>query len=443
MQVLRVLHGHDLDNSHSLETYRAQGGYGALAKALSELQPAQVTDEVYWSGLRGRGGAGFSTGQKWRFVPADAPGERYVVVNADEGEPGTFKDRYIMERLPHRMLEGILLTCYAIGARTAFIYLRGELDLARGRIIDAIDEARAAGFVGENVLGTGFTVDVRLYTGAGAYICGEETSLLNSLEGLRAEPRLKPPFPAQAGLYGAPTVVNNVETLANVPLIVERGAAWYREVGVCNPAVDAVGRGAGPPPGAGPDSAGTRVFCVSGRVNRPGIYEVPLGTRLSDLLELCGGMRPGLNLRAVIPGGSSAPMLGPEHFDVPLDFQSVADAGSMLGSGAVIYLDDRTCLVNAAINLTAFYHHESCGKCTPCREGSGWVLKVLRRIESGKGTRADLQLVRHVCDGIKGKCFCPLGESIPMPIMSAFDLYPEEWEHHVDKGTCMLPAEGN
>jgi NADH-quinone oxidoreductase subunit F len=438
MQDFRVLKGHDIEGYSSLSVYREHGGYEALRKALEDMTPTEITDEVYWSGLRGRGGAGFSTGQKWRFVDRDAPGQKYVVVNADEGEPGTFKDRYIMEHVPHRMLEGTLIACHAVGATKAYIYLRGELSACRDLIQQCIGEAREAGLIGEKVMGADFDVDVVLHLGAGAYICGEETALLDSLEGRRAEPRLKPPFPAQAGLYGRPTVVNNVETLANVPLIVEHGAGWYRSVGAPSPAVDAEERGSGPPPGFGPDSPGTRVFSTSGKLGNPGIYEVPMGIPMSDLLELSGGMRDGLKLKAVIPGGSSAPMIGPDHFDVPLTFQDLADAGSMLGSGAVIFVDDQTCLVDAALNLTEFYEHESCGKCTPCREGSQWVRKVLQRICDGEATPKDLDLVRHICDGITGKCFCALGESIPAPIISTMDLYPDEWRYHVEHGECPI-----
>lgn len=433
MQELRVLRGWDEPESWTLERYRAHGGYEALATALGAWTPEQVVDEVYWSGLRGRGGAGFSTGSKWRFLPKPDGGPRYLVINADEGEPGTFKDRAILETVPHRVVEGILLACYAIQAERAYFYIRGELALARERMRAAVEEARAAGLL---------RTEIVIHVGAGAYICGEETSLLESLEGRRAEPKLKPPFPAVKGLYERPTIVNNVETLANVPLIVSEGAAAYRAVGSLNPAVDAVGRGAGPPPGFGPDSAGTRVHSVSGAVVRPGVYEIPMGYPLSRLIaEECGGILPGRAMKAVIPGGSSAPMLGAEHFDVPMDFQSVANAGSMLGSGAVIVIDDRTCIVKCVENLVSFYHHESCGKCTPCREGSGWILRVIARIEAGRGTAGDLEMVKRLSSGIKGKCFCPLGESIPAPVDSSLALFPEEWRYHVEHGCCMVGSE--
>ncbi len=438
MQELRVLQGHDLGGASSIDVYREGGGYQALRKALLDMTPTEITDEVYWSGLRGRGGAGFCTGMKWRFVDRSSPVPKYVVVNADEGEPGTFKDRYIMEHVPHRVIEGTLIACYAVGAAKAYIYLRGELAVCRQRLLQCIEEARQAGFIGESVLGSDFSVDVVLHRGAGAYICGEETALLDSLEGLRAQPRLKPPFPAEAGLYGRPTVVNNVETLSNVPFIVEHGAQWYRSVGAPSPAVDADGRGSGPPPGFGPDSPGTRVFSVSGRVCRPGVYELPMGVPMGTLLDAAGGMRDGFELAAIIPGGSSASMIGPEHFDIPLTFQALADAGSMLGSGAVVFVDDKLCPVDLALNLVEFYEHESCGKCTPCREGSQWVRKILQRVAGGQGRPDDLELIRHVLDGISGKCFCALGESIPVPVLGSMRLFPDDWQHHVRHGSCSI-----
>jgi NADH-quinone oxidoreductase subunit F len=440
MQEFRVLMGHDTPGYASIGVYRDHGGYEALRKALHQMTPTEVTDEVYWSGLRGRGGAGFCTGMKWRFIDRSSPVPKYVVVNADEGEPGTFKDRFIMEHVPHRVIEGILIACHAVGAAKAYIYLRGELALCRERLLTAIEEARRAGLLGASVLGSDFDVDIALHRGAGAYICGEETALLDSLEGRRAQPRLKPPFPAQAGLYGCPTVVNNIETLANVPLIVEHGAEWYRSVGAPNPAVDAAARTGGPPSGFGPDSPGTRVFSVSGKLNNPGVFEVPMGTPMSALFGLAGGLREGLELRAVIPGGSSAPMIGPEHFEIPLTFQTLADAGSMLGSGAVVFIDDQTCPVDLALNLVEFYEHESCGKCTPCREGGQWMRKVIQRIAHGQCREGDLELVRHVSDGIKGKCFCALGESIPAPVNSSLALFPEHWQYHIEHGSCPIGA---
>jgi len=404
----------------SIATYRRLGGYETLVATLGKTSPDECIEIVKASGLRGRGGAGFPAGMKWGFVPKDSPKPRYLVCNADESEPGTFKDRELMEKNPHLLIEGCALAAYAINAHVGYIYLRGEFEYIQ-RILDrALAEARAAGFLGRGIAGSGFDVEIHTHLGAGAYICGEETALLSSLEGYRGQPRLKPPFPAVEGLYACPTVVNNVETLMNVPSILRHGAAWYRQWGT-------------------EKSPGTKIFSVSGPVRRPGNYELPLGTPLSELIEKhCGGMRDGLKVKAVIPGGSSVPLLPASLLDTPLDFESMTAAGTMLGSGGVIVIDDQTCIVDALHNITRFYEHESCGKCTPCREGTYWMVEVFERLEAGRGRAADIDLLNDVSDNILGKSFCALGDAAAMPVMGAIKHFRDEFEYHVTHRRCMV-----
>jgi NADH-quinone oxidoreductase subunit F len=403
-----------------LDVYRKLGGYEAVTATLGKTGADQVIEVVKASGLRGRGGAGFPTGLKWSFVPKQSPKARYIVCNADESEPGTFKDRELMEKNPHLLIEGMILAGYAIGSHVGYIYLRGEFEYIQ-RIVDrAIAEARAAGLLGDDVAGSGYAFQLHTHLGAGAYICGEETALLSSLEGYRGQPRLKPPFPAVEGLYACPTVVNNSETLMTVPYIVRNGAAWYRQWG-------------------NEKSAGTKVFSVSGPVKRPGNYEVPLGYSMKQLIEQdCGGMRDGLKLKAVIPGGSSVPMLPAADLDTPLDYESMNAKGTFLGSGGVIVIDDRTCIVDALWNITRFYQHESCGKCTPCREGTYWMREVLERLENGEGRDADIDLLADVADNILGKSFCALGDAAAMPVQGALKHFRAEFEHHVKHKTCLV-----
>jgi NADH-quinone oxidoreductase subunit F len=396
--------------SGSLADYEKTGGYQALRKTLGRTAPADVTAIVRKSGLRGRGGAGFPTGVKWGFLPKDYQGPCYLCCNADESEPGTFKDRQLMERDPHQVLEGILLACYAIGAESAYIYIRGEMVLGSKILERAIGEARAAGYIGKNILGMGVNVDVWLHRGAGAYICGEETALLESLEGKRGLPRVKPPFPATHGLYSKPTVVNNVETLANLPHIINRGADWFAAIG------------------SPPKSTGTRVFCVSGHVKRPGNYELPMGVTFRELVyEHAGGMRSDKPIKAFIPGGASAPFLTPNHLDVKLDFESVAAAGSMLGSGGVTIMEEGTSMVWAALRLMEFFYHESCGKCSPCREGSSWLVQTMRRIVAKRGRMQDLETLSDLCKNIAGRTVCAFGDAEVAPIMSTLQHWRQEY----------------
>ena len=368
---------------------------------LGRVPRADVVEIVKQSGLRGRGGAGFPTGVKWGFLPKDYDGPVYLCCNADESEPGTFKDRQLMERDPHQMLEGILISAYAIRAEICYIYIRGEFALGARILERALGDARQAGYIGRNVLGSGITIDVGVHQGAGAYICGEETALLESLEGKRGLPRFKPPFPATNGLYNKPTVVNNVETLANLPHIINKGAEWFASIG------------------SPPKSTGTRIFCVSGHVRRPGNYEVPMGIPLRELIfEHAGGMRSDKPLKAVIPGGASAPCFTPEHLDVKLDFEAVAQAGSMLGSGAVPVMEEGTSMVWATLRLMEFFYHESCGKCSPCREGSAWLVQTLRRIMAKRGRMEDLETLTDLCKNIAGRTVCAFGDAEVAPILS-------------------------
>jgi NADH-quinone oxidoreductase subunit F len=400
--------------SHALDAYRARGGYEALAKALATLQPKDVEREVTTSGLRGRGGANFPVGAKWSFVNKASPAV-YLCCNADEGEPGTFKDRWILEHSPHQLLEGMLLAAYALGVRHAFVYIRGEFDLPFVRLRGALEEARAAGLVGERILGTPFSCDIVVHRGGGAYVCGEESSLINSLEGRKGYPRSKPPFPAIKGLYQAPTVVNNVETLSAVPWILARGGAAYAAIGNAN-------------------NPGTRLFGISGHVNRPGLYERPTGYPLRQLIfDDAGGILGGKALKAVIPGGSSTPVLTAAEIDaITLDAASLQKAGSMLGSGGVIVVAEGTCMVRLLQVLTRFYSHESCGQCTPCREGTAWMNDIVARVVSGRGEAADLANLRRIPEGIMGNTICALGDAAAMPVQSFLKKFGPEFEYFVE-----------
>jgi NADH-quinone oxidoreductase subunit F len=410
-------------NAFTLAVSLKHGAYEGLRKALS-MPPAQVIDIVKASGLRGRGGAGFPAGMKWGFVPKDSPKPKYVCCNADESEPGTFKDHVLMERNPHLVLEGVAIACYAIGAKVGYIYIRGEFFHVYEALEAAIAEAKAAGYLGANLFGSGFDCEIHLHRGAGAYEAGEESALLESLEGKRAQPRLRPPFPAVVGLYGCPTIINNVETLANVPSILTRGPEWFASLG--------------------PDkNGGPKLYCISGHVRRPGVYETSMHTTLRQLIydeRFGGGIRDGRQLKAVIPGGSSTPVLLPDAIDVPASFDGVAQAGSMLGSAAMIVMDDSTCMVWAAENLIHFYRHESCGKCTPCREGADWMLKILHKIERGDGEMRDLDLLQNVAQNITGKTLCPFGDAEVAPVLSTLEHFRHEYEAHVREGCCPLPA---
>ncbi|MFN8186518.1 MAG: NADH-quinone oxidoreductase subunit NuoF [Gaiellales bacterium] len=420
MPIRQVLFEHADDHDLTrLSEYESVGGYVSLRKAL-QMEPVRVIEELLESGVRGRGGAGFPMGRKASFIPKPEQTTRpiYLCVNADESEPGTCKDREILDRLPHALIEGILITCYAIQAKAAFVFIRGEY-LAEYEILrDALEEARSRGLVGSNILGSGFSLTIVLHRGAGAYICGEETGLLESLEGKRGQPRTKPPFPAVAGLYASPTLINNVETVATVPKVLELGGRRYAELGVEN-------------------STGTRLFSLSGNVSRPGNYELELGTSLRELVyDIGGGVPDGRSLKAVIPGGSSTPILTAAEIDTPLDFDSMAKAGSMLGSGAVIVIDDRCCMVQLGLRVAQFYQHESCGKCTPCREGVPWQVQIVRRIEEGTAAQGELDLLLNVCDRILGQCLCPLGDASAMAVASYVAKFREEYQRHIDEGGC-------
>jgi NADH-quinone oxidoreductase subunit F len=405
-----------------LAAYEATGGYAALKGALATLDPDEVLYQFHRSGLRGRGGAGFPMGRKASFLPKNSPFPAYVVCNADESEPGTFKDREIMDENPFQLLEGIVLAAYAVGSHRAYIYIRGEYE-HQARVLDrAIAQARAAGYLGDRVCGSEFACDITVYRGAGAYICGEETGLLESLEGKRGQPRLKPPFPAVAGLYGSPTLINNVETLAALPPIVNKGADWYAALG--------------------PEkSPGTKIFSVSGHVLRPGNYEVVLGeTTLRELIEeLAGGLRPDRQFKACWVGGSSVPVLGAEHLDTPLDYESLQEAGTFLGSGGCIVMDDSGCIVRASLRLAHFYRHESCGKCSPCREGTTWMEKILQRMVDGEGRIEDLELLESLFRRIAGKTLCALADGAVAPIESAIRLFRDDFVRVIEEGGSPRP----
>ena len=411
---LRRVH---IENSRRLDVYRANGGYQALKKVLDGMSADDVINEVKKSALRGRGGAGFPTGMKWSFVPKDSPKPKYVVCNADESEPGTFKDRYLMERDPHMLLEGMLIAAYALGSKTTYIYTRGEYRYLIDIMDVAIEEARGAGLIGNNILGTEFSCEIHTHTGAGAYICGEETALLSSLEGLRGHPRMKPPFPAVSGLYASPTVVNNVETLTAVPDIIMMGGEAYQKLGT-------------------EKSGGTKVWSVSGHVKEPGVYELPMGYDDMEkfIMEDCGGILGDKNLKAVIPGGSSVYIMRASDIlgkDVRMDYEGLVAAGSSVGSGGFIVMDETVDIFESTKNLTEFYKHESCGWCTPCREGTDWLVKIFKRIADGRGQPEDAQLMLDLCDNIEGKSFCPLGDAASWPIQSAIKRFPEDFRKHL------------
>ena len=406
-----------------LADYEKRGGYEALKKILSTpITPQDVIAEVKKSALRGRGGAGFPTGLKWSFMPRGFPGDKYVVCNSDEGEPGTFKDRDIIRYNPHILIEGMIIAGYAMGVPVGYNYIHGVLWADYERFEEALDEARAAGYLGKKILGTEFNFELHAHHGFGAYICGEETALLESLEGKKGLPRFKPPFPASYGLYGKPTTINNTETFAAVPWIIRNGGDKFLEMGR-------------------PNNGGTKLFSVSGDVEKPGNYEIPLGTPFAKLLELAGGMRGGKKIKAVIPGGSSMPVLtGEVMMATDMDYDSIAKVGSMLGSGAVIVMDETRCMVKSLLRLSYFYFEESCGQCTPCREGTGWLYRIMHRIEHGQGRPEDLDLLNSVADNIQGRTICALGDAAAMPVRAFIKNYRAEFEYHIEHKHCLVPA---
>ena len=410
----------DLDGQNwRLADYVKRGGYEALKKVLT-MKPEDVIAELKASGLRGRGGAGFPTGLKWSFMPRTFPGQKYLVCNSDEGEPGTFKDRDILRLNPHIVIEGMAIGAYCMGVSVGYNYIHGEIYEVYDRFEAALEEARAAGFLGDKILGSDFSFELHAFHGYGAYICGEETALLESLEGKKGQPRFKPPFPASFGLYGKPTTINNTETFAAVPWILRNSGQAYLEVGI-------------------PNNGGTKLFSVSGDVEKPGNYEVPLGTPFSKLLELCGGMRGGKKLKAVIPGGSSAPVIpGNIMMDTTMDYDAIAKAGSMLGSGAVIVMDETRCMVKSLLRLSYFYYEESCGQCTPCREGTGWLYRMVHRIEHGKGRPEDLEMLDSVAGNIMGRTICALGDAAAMPVRGFLKHYRDEFAYHIDNKRCVV-----
>src|SRR5512134_4181566 len=417
----------DLNGSNwRLKDYEARGGYEALRKILAldgtaGMTPDQVVAEVKASGLRGRGGAGFPTGLKWSFMPRALPVQKYLVCNSDEGEPGTCKDRDILAYNPHIVIEGMIIAAYAMGITVGYNYIHGEIFQTYDRFEEALEEARAAGYLGNNILGSNFSFQLHASHGFGAYICGEETALLESLEGKKGQPRFKPPFPASYGLYGKPTTINNTETFAAVPFIINHGGDAFLAIGK-------------------PNNGGTKIFSVSGDVTHPGNYEVPLGTPFAKLLELAGGMRGGRGIKAVIPGGSSMPVLPAEiMMRTDMDYDSIAKAGSMLGSGAVIVMDETRCMVRSLERLSYFYYEESCGQCTPCREGTGWLYRVVHRIEHGEGRPEDLDLLNSVADNIQGRTICALGDAAAMPVRAFIKHFRSEFEHHIAHGHCLVP----
>ena len=405
----------DRTNSYTVESYLSSGGYSALRKALG-MAPGEITDVVKKSGLRGRGGAGFPAGIKWSFIPPDSRKPVYLCCNADESEPGSFKDREILERDPHQMIEGIIIACYAIRSHKAYIYIRGEMPYGAKRIQQAIDEAYEHGYLGKNILLSGFNIDMKLYVGAGAYICGEETGLLESIEGKKGEPRPKPPFPAQVGLFGCPTIVNNVETLACVPHIINNGADWFASIGT-------------------PRNTGTKIFGLSGHINNPGLYELPLGINLLELIEEYGGGIPGgRKIKAVSPGGSSSAVFSADELDIAMDFDTVAAAGSMLGTAGVTVMDETVSMIKVAQNLAHFYRDESCGQCVQCREGTWWLEKILREIDEGKGSLEYLDIMLDACSQMRGTTICALADGCAMPIESIVTKFRDEFEEHIKRG---------
>ena len=413
-----------LDGSNwRLADYVKRGGYSALRRILTEnITPEQVIAELKASSLRGRGGAGFPTGLKWSFMPRQFPGQKYLVCNSDEGEPGTFKDRDILRYNPHSVIEGMAIGAYAMGISVGYNYIHGEIWDVYDRFEEALDEARAAGFLGDRILGTDFSFQLHAFHGYGAYICGEETALLESIEGKKGQPRFKPPFPASFGLYGKPTTINNTETFAAVPFVMNLGGEAYLAAGK-------------------PNNGGTKIFSVSGDVARPGNYEVPLGTPFATLLELAGGMRDGMKIKAVIPGGSSMPVLtGDVMMQTDMDYDSIAKAGSMLGSGAVIVMNETRCMVKSLLRLSYFYYEESCGQCTPCREGTGWLYRMVHRIEHGQGRADDLDMLNSVADGIQGRTICALGDAAAMPVRAMVKNFTDEFAYHIEHKRCLVPT---
>lgn len=416
----RTLH---LKNSWTLASYQSVGGYQQWRKILQEQTPPQaIVEQLKQSALRGRGGAGFPTGLKWSFINRDAPGQKYVVCNSDEGEPGTCKDRDILRYNPHQLIEGMAIAGYVMGATVGYNYLRGEFWEPFQRCEEALSEAYEAGLLGKNILGSGFDFDLYNHLGAGAYICGEETALLESLEGKKGFPRYKPPFPANYGLYGCPTTVNNTETFASVPVILEKGAQWFLDLGK-------------------PNNGGVKLFCVSGHVNKPGNYELPLGIPFAELLDIAGGVREGRKLKAVIPGGTSMKVLPASvMMDLTMDYDSLMKAGSMLGTAAVIVMDDSTCMVKALANISAFYKHESCGQCTPCREGTAWLMRMVHRIEAGQAVDGDLEKLRDVAKNIEGRTICAFGEAAAWPVDGFLRHFYDEFEYHIRYKKCLVDA---
>ncbi|WP_438970820.1 NADH-quinone oxidoreductase subunit NuoF [Methylophaga sp.] len=409
-----------LSPSWTLDAYREVGGYQVLESVLkNKMRPEDILEQVKNSALRGRGGAGFPTGLKWSFMPRRMPGEKYIVCNSDEGEPGTCKDRDILRFNPHQLIEGMIIAGYTIGARTGYNYIRGEFFEPIERFEAALEEAREAGLLGKDILGSGFNFELHTQIGAGAYICGEETALLESLEGKKGQPRYKPPFPAGYGLYGRPTTINNTETLASIPVILQYGGDWFHEIGT-------------------PNNGGSKIFCMTGHVNKPGNYEVPLGTPFADLLELAGGVRDGNTLKAVIPGGTSTPVVtGEKMLQLDMSYDGIGKGGSMLGAGSVIVMDEKTCMVKALQRIAYFYYEESCGQCTPCREGTGWLYRVIKRIEEGQGRQEDLDRLVDVAENINGNTICALGDAAAAPVMSFIKHFRDEFQYHIDHGHCM------
>ncbi len=417
-----ILAGLNGTNWH-LADYVKRGGYEALKRILSEkIPPEQVIAELKASSLRGRGGAGFPTGLKWSFMPRQFPGQKYLVCNTDEGEPGTFKDRDIIRYNPHALIEGMAIGAYAMGITVGYNYIHGEVWAEYERFEQALEEARAAGFLGNKIMGSDFSFQLHAFHGYGAYICGEETALLESIEGKKGQPRFKPPFPASFGLYGKPTTINNTETFAAVPFVMRMGGEAYAALGK-------------------PNNGGTKIFSMSGDVARPGNYEVPLGTPFAKLLELAGGMRDGKKIKAVIPGGSSMPVLtGEVMMNTDMDYDSIAKAGSMLGSGAVIVMDETRCMVKSLLRLSYFYFEESCGQCTPCREGTGWLYRMVHRIEHGQGRADDLDMLNSIADNIQGRTICALGDAAAMPVRAFIKNFRKEFEYHIEHKRCIVPA---
>ena len=414
----RTMH---LDQPRSMESYRSVGGYQMLEKILREkTRQESIIETIKNSALRGRGGAGFPTGLKWSFMPRRMPGDKYIVCNSDEGEPGTCKDRDIMRFNPHQLIEGMIITGYTIGAQRGYNYIRGEFFEPIERFEQALIEAHEAGYLGKNILDSGFNFELHTHPGAGAYICGEETALLESLEGKKGQPRYKPPFPAGYGLYGRPTTVNNTETLASVPVILQHGADWFHELGT-------------------PNNGGQKIFCMSGHVNKPGNYEVPLGMPFAELLELAGGVRNGNKLKAVIPGGTSTPVVPADvMMQTAMSYDGIGKAGSMLGAGSVIVMDETTCMVKALERIAYFYYEESCGQCTPCREGTGWLYRVIKRIEEGEGRQEDLDRLVDVANNINGNTICALGDAAAAPVISFIKHFRDEFQYHIDHKSCLV-----